>query len=203
MPRKPLPPVTRIFSFMGASYKRSGSEASASAVLLAGGVVVIPTDTVYGLAAHPDFPAAVARLSKIKGRVVSKPIALLAADMAAVECYGAVVSRRARELAECFWPGALTLVLPCGEGYEGFRVPNHEKTRELLRDCGGILRVTSANLSGEMPAASAVAVLRSVGLEADLVVDGGVCGSGVASSVVKVERDGSVAILREGAVKIE
>ena len=81
-----------------------------AAVLLAGGVAVIPTDTVYGLAAHPAFPAAVERLYTIKGREAKKPIALLASDAEAVERFGFPLTGRARELVR-FWPGALTLVI--------------------------------------------------------------------------------------------
>jgi L-threonylcarbamoyladenylate synthase len=169
-------------------------------VLLAGGVVVIPTDTVYGIAAHPGRAAAVERIQAIKGRPAGKPIALLAADLAAVRAFGASLPSAACRLADAFWPGALTLVLPCRGVDEGFRVPDHDAVRGLLAACGGTLRVTSANLSGAMPAVSAVEALRDVGLEADLVVDGGICPGGVASSVVRVGTDGTVAVLREGAI---
>lgn len=172
----------------------------AADLLRAGGVVIIPTDTVYGIAAHPACAGAVARICMIKGRPTGKPIALLAADLASVLACGAMLPPAARCLAERFWPGALTLVLTCGGGEEGFRVPDHSATRRLLAACGGTLRVTSANLSGSMPAVSAVEALRDVGLEADMVIDGGVCPGGVASSVVRVCPDGNVEILREGAI---
>jgi L-threonylcarbamoyladenylate synthase len=199
----------------------AASELHAKAVrlLCGGGVAILPTDTVYGIAAHPKCEAAVDRIRTIKGRPSGKPIALLAADMAAVLAFGAALPPAARRLADAFWPGALTLVLPCGGGGgvgggvsgidvgvgggyvgEGFRVPDHDATRRLLADCGGTLRVTSANLSGAMPAVSAVEALRDVGLEADLVIDGGVCPGGVASSVVRVASGGAVAVLREGAI---
>ena len=166
----------------------------AERVLKAGGVVVIPTDTVYGLAAHPAFPAAVERLYTIKGREAMKPIALLAADVASVQAFGYTVPA---DLA-ALWPGALTVVV----GSEGFRIPNHAWTRELLRRCGGVLRVTSANLSGRRPATDAPQALADVGLSADLVVDDGVSPGGVASTVVRVCDDGSREILREGAIKL-
>lgn len=172
----------------------------AARVLCGGGVVLIPTDTVYGIAAHPGCAAAVGRICTIKGRPTGKPIALLAADMGAVRAFGAELPPVACRLAEAFWPGALTLVLPCGETDEGFRVPDHGAVRGLLAACGGTLRVTSANLSGAMPAVSAVEALRDVGLEADTVVDGGVCPGGVASSVVRVGADGAVTVLRDGAI---
>jgi L-threonylcarbamoyladenylate synthase len=174
--------------------------ATAARLLRAGGVVVIPTDTVYGIAAHPECASAVARICTLKGRPTGKPIALLASDAAAVTAFGATFPPPAQRLAAAYWPGALTLVLPCGETCEGFRVPNHDATRSLLAACGGTLRVTSANLSGAMPAVSAVDALRDVGLDADLVIDGGVSPGGVASTVVKVDADGAVAVLREGAI---
>jgi len=175
----------------------------AAAQLLAGGVVVIPTDTVYGLAAHPTQAAAVQRLYTIKGRPENKPIALLAADTNAITRFGARLSPVAEKLATAFWPGALTLVLACAQGPdEGFRVPAHEWTRTLLAACGGVLRVTSANLSGSMPAVRAVAALQSAGLAADLVIDDGDSPGGVASTVVRVIED-RVAILRAGAISEE
>ena len=174
--------------------------AEAARLLRDGGVAIIPTDTVYGIAAHPGCADAVERIRMIKGRPTGKPIALLAADMEAVRAFGATLPPAAERLARAFWPGALTLVLPCGETEEGFRVPDHDAVRELLAACGGTLRVTSANLSGAMPAVSAVEALRDVGLEADTVIDGGVCPGGVASSVVRVGADGVVTILRDGAI---
>ena len=177
--------------------------AEAARLLREGGVAIIPTDTVYGIAAHPGCADAVERIRMIKGRPTGKPIALLAADMEAVRAFGATLPPAAERLAGAFWPGALTLVLPCGEIEEGFRVPDHDAVRGLLAACGGTLRVTSANLSGAMPAVSAVEALRDVGLEADTVIDGGVCPGGVASSVVRVGADGAVAILRDGAIPAE
>jgi L-threonylcarbamoyladenylate synthase len=174
--------------------------ATAVRLLRAGGVAVIPTDTVYGIAAHPGCASAVARIGAIKGRPTGKPIALLAADANAAAAFGATFPPAAQRLAAAFWPGALTLVLPCGSAYEGFRVPDHEATRSLLAACGGTLRVTSANLSGAMPAISAAEALKDVGLEADLVIDGGVSPGGVASTVVKVEPDNTLTVLREGAI---
>ena len=170
----------------------------AAEVLNGGGVAVIPTDTVYGLAARPDFAEAVDRLYTIKGREAKKPIALLASDVAAIELFGYPIEGKARELAEKHWPGALTLVV----GKEGFRIPDHAETRELIAACGGVLRVTSANLSGRRPATDAPQALRDVGLSADYVVDDGVSPGGVPSTVVRVRDDGSIEVLREGAIRL-
>ncbi len=184
----------------------------AASVLTRGGVVVIPTDTVYGLAAHPDFPAAVERLYTIKGREAKKPIALLAADADAAHRFGAEFPPRAAALAAAHWPGALTLVLPMSPSslraaevrgnLEGFRVPDHDWTRRLLAACGGVLRVTSANLSGQRPATDAPQALADVGLSADLVVDDGVSPGGTPSTVVRVSPDNTLTILRDGGVVI-
>ncbi|MBQ6137870.1 MAG: Sua5/YciO/YrdC/YwlC family protein, partial [Kiritimatiellae bacterium] len=95
------------------------------------------------------------------------------------------------------WPGGLTSV--CGG--EGYRVPDHEWTRRLIARCGGLLRVTSANMSGRRPATDAEAALADVGLSADIVVDGGVSPGGVASTVVRVD-GGRVEVLRQGGVKV-
>lgn len=178
--------------------------AEVAAVLMAGGVAVIPTDTVYGLAAHPACSAAVDRLYAIKGREARKPIALLASDSASVAAFlGRPLPSSARRLADEFWPGALTLVLPVdGGAYEGIRVPDHEWTRKLLAACGGTLRVTSANLSGGRPAVDAAEALADVGLSADLVVDDGPSPGGVASAVVKVDSNDTCAILRAGSLPL-
>ena len=166
----------------------AGLEETAS-VLLAGGVAVIPTDTVYGLAAHPARLDAVDRLYTIKGREAKKPIALLASGPEATPVKSPLTAH---------WPGGLTIVY---EG-EGYRVPDHDWTRRLIAKCGGLLRVTSANLSGRRAATDAPQALADVGLSADVVVDDGVSPGGVPSTVVRVSSDGSTEILRAGGVKI-
>ena len=177
---------------------KENAYSEAAGILNGGGVAVIPTDTVYGLAARPDFPAAVERLYTIKGREEGKPIALLASDLGAVERFCGRLEGRARKLALQYWPGALTLVV----GGEGFRVPAHEKTRRLIAECGGLLRVTSANISGRAPAADARRAFAEVGLTADCLIDDGISPGGVPSTVVRVQPDGSLEILRQGAVDI-
>lgn len=172
--------------------------AQAVKVLNQGGVVVIPTDTVYGLAARPDCASAVDRLYTIKGRELRKPIALLVSDLEVLARLGYPLKGRARELAERYWPGGLTLVI----GKEGFRMPDHAETRELIAACGGALRVTSANLSGQRPATDAPQALKDVGLSADYVIDDGLSPGGIPSTVVRVGEDGSIDVLREGAIKI-
>ena len=179
----------------------------AAAVLNGGGVAVIPTDTVYGLAARPSFPEAVERLYSIKGREKRKKIALLAADVAAVEMFGCPLPPKARELAEKYWPGALTIIIRKKSGLPanltsndliGLRIPDHKFTRELIR-LTGPLAVTSANVSGRTPAKSVTEFGDMLSSRLDLIIDDGPSLGGVPSSVINCETDPAV-ILREGAI---
>lgn len=174
------------------------SVAEAVAVLKRGGLVVFPTDTVYGVAADQRVAGAVQRLCRAKGRDAAKPIPLLAACIEDVERFGVVAGPVERKLAAAFWPGPLTLVLKAGAGTEGFRVPDCDVALALLRQTG-VLRVTSANLSGEPPALTAGEAVAALGDSVDLVLDGGLVRGGVPSSVVKVV-DGRIEMLREGAI---
>jgi len=175
----------------------------AATLLAQGRLVIIPTDTVYGVAADARLPEAVALLYRAKRRPRDKAIPLLAADMDAVLCYGGLPGVEERRLAERFWPGPLTLVLPvAGRGEsrtEGFRVPDDEVTRALLRAAGGVLRATSANRSGDPPALTADAAAAALGDTVALVLDDGPARAGVPSSVARIT-DGEVSVLREGAL---
>lgn len=167
---------------------------AAAAALLSGGLAIIPTDTVYGLAAHPDFPAAERRLYEAKRRNPSKPIAFLSSGLSAIERAAGPLHGEAAALAARFWPGPLTIVA----GKEAFRIPDCEWTRKLLALCGGLLRVTSANISGRpAPVCVDEAAEQLDGL-AELAVDGGRCPGGVASAVVRPSDDGKIEILRNG-----
>ena len=188
----------------------------AADILRNGGVAIIPTDTVYGLAAHPGHPEAVARLQTIKARENPKPVALLIDAPETLARFFQTSSNPqipkspnlqipnlppiAQTLAKRYWPGALTLVLETPNGTEGFRVPNHAFCRALLARCGGALRVTSANLTGQMPATSAAEALAALGLTADLLVDDGPSPGGLASTVLRIAADNTPALLREGAI---
>lgn len=167
-------------------------------LLKGGGIVVIPTDTVYGLAAHPAQAAACAKLQTIKGRDPTKPIALLIANLSVLQTLGLSWSTTADTLARAFWPGPLTLVVPCGDTYEGLRMPAHALLQQLLLACGGALRVTSANLSNTAPALTARAAFHALGAYADLILDDGPSPGDTASSVVKISATGDLTILREG-----
>ncbi|MBL7076721.1 MAG: threonylcarbamoyl-AMP synthase [Kiritimatiellae bacterium] len=174
---------------------------AAAAALRAGRLVVAPTDTVYGVCAHPDQPDAIERLFVVKGRPETKPIPLLLADAAAVEVIGAELSGAEQRLVDTFWPGPLTLIVDTPNGTEGVRVPNHDDMRALLRAAGGVLRVTSANLSGEPPALTADQAREPLGDRVAMILDGGPVRGGVPSSVVRVS-GGKLDVLREGALSV-
>jgi len=185
---------------------------TAAAALAAGRIVGLPTETVYGLAVLP-LAEPLAAVIAAKRRPPDKGIALLLDGIDQVSGL-VVVPAVARELASRFWPGPLTLVLPLREGVAlpdsltgatgclGVRVPDHPVPRALARRLGP-LAVTSANVSGRPEATTAGELLASVGASLAVVIDAGpIAGGGIASSVVSVGRDGSLTLLRSGAVDI-
>lgn len=182
-------------------FNEAGIERAAG-LLTRGGVVIVPTETVYGVACHPDFPEALERIRAMKHRDRDKPFQLLAADIATVWADGALHSPEA-ERAAAHWPGALTLVLPTGKGTtEGYRVPDLPLLRRLIALCGGLLRCTSVNLSGEPPAKDVREAMAALGGAVDLVLDGGPAQLGVASTVAALSPEGRLAVLRQGSVHL-
>ena len=161
-------------------------------------MIILPTETVYGLAAL-DRPEAEEAIYRAKARDPRKPIPLLAADVDAVERFGARITPRARRVAERYWPGALTLVLPVNDRWEGFRVPDHAVARAVAEAAGGILRVTSANLSGAPAALTADQAGEALGGRVALILDAGPCRWRQASTVVKAGDDPWI-LLREGVI---
>lgn len=168
---------------------------------------MVPTDTIYGLAALPTVPGAVDRLFALKGRPADMPIAVLVAAVEQVEAL-AELSDIARRLAEAFWPGPLTMVLPRKAGVDlplgephttiGVRWPDHPLIRALAADVGP-LATTSANRTGEpTPLTAAEAAAAALTGPVGAVLDGGPC-AGVASTVVDLT-DPEVPVLREGGI---
>jgi len=173
--------------------------AEALTALRCGELVIVPTETVYGLAADDRNPAALEKLFEAKGRPKDKPIALLAAGVDELERHGAQLPPAARRLAATFWPGPLTLVLDSPAGWLGFRIPDHPVMLALLRGWGGVLAVTSANRSGEPPATTAAVALAALEPFVALALDAGPAAGGVPSTVVKVDGE-RMEILRAGAL---
>lgn len=178
-----------------------------AAALRAGQVAIIPTDTVYGIAAALDRPDAIEQLYDIKGRPDDKPIPVLVDGMDSALRLSCDFPPAARELAAAFWPGALTIVVRAREGLPerclgpggtvGLRMPDHPAALDLIRRCGGALAVTSANRSGQPETTSAAEARRALGI--DLVLDAGETPGGVASTVVDVTGE-KPRILRSGAI---
>lgn len=173
----------------------------AAEFLRAGELVIVPTETVYGVAARADSPAALARLYAAKGRDEAKRIALFADGIETVRAAGATVDDGARRLAAAFWPGPLTLVLPnAAGGWDGFRCPDHPVALAWLRDLGGVAAaVTSANRSGEPAARTAQEAWAALQPHVTLALDAGPAPGGQASTVVRVGA-GFLEILREGPI---
>ncbi|MCW5876284.1 MAG: threonylcarbamoyl-AMP synthase [Anaerolineales bacterium] len=174
-------------------------------VLAAGGAVAFPTDTVYGLGALAFDPAGIARLYAVKDRAQTKAIALLLGGAGDLPQVAAAVSPAAQRLAERFWPGPLTLVLPRRSELPaelspndtiGLRVPDHPAALALLA-AAGPLAVTSANLSGGADTLDADAVLAQLGGRIELVLDGGPAPGGQPSTVVDLSEP-APRILRPG-----
>ncbi|MFH0907266.1 MAG: L-threonylcarbamoyladenylate synthase [bacterium] len=167
--------------------------------LARGELVIVPTETVYGLAADPRNAGAMQRLFEAKGRSRVKPVTLMAADVRQVTRHGGILRPAAKALADAYWPGPLTLVLPTGDGTDGFRIPGYAVTLELLRKAGTVLAVTSANASGDPPAQTAAEAVRVLGSWVTVALDAGPSPGGVPSTVVRVVGE-TVEILRAGAI---
>jgi tRNA threonylcarbamoyl adenosine modification protein (Sua5/YciO/YrdC/YwlC family) len=136
-------------------------------------------------------------------RDAGKPLQLLISGIDVIEDMGFELSVVERRLAEKFWPGGLTLIVGHDGRSEGFRVPDSEIALQIVKRVGGALRSTSANSSGEPAALTADEAVEYLGDVVSVVLDGGPVVGGVASSVVRVDDNGVVEVLREGAVAKE
>ena len=167
-------------------------------VLLAGGLVIVPTETVYGIACDPAVPGAMEKLIAAKGRDGDKPIARLAADGEQVKAAAKHWNGGLEALAAKWWPGPLTLIVETSNDWTGYRVPDHAAAVELAKLCGRTLALTSANLSGEPDTKTAQEATGSV--EADLALDSGPSAAeAIPSTVIKVDQN-QIVCLREGRV---
>ncbi len=184
----------------------------ALALLRAGGVVAVPTETVYGLAADARNPDAVRRIFAIKGRPADHPLIVHIASAGAMTDWARDIPEAAWRLARAFWPGPLTLILwrwpevpdvvTGGQDTVGLRVPDHPLTLELLRRFGGGLAAPSANRFGRISPTRPEHVVDELGEAVDLILDGGPCGVGVESTIVDLT-GGTPAVLRPGGIPLE
>lgn len=176
-----------------------------------GGLVAVPTETVYGLAARADSAEAVAAIYRAKGRPDFNPLIVHVTGIDHAETL-AVLDDRARRLAEAFWPGALTMVLPlrpdariaaavtAGLPTVALRCPAHPVMQAVLAQSGLALAAPSANRSGAISPTTAQHVAQSLGERVDLILDGGACSAGVESTIVALREGGAWQILRPGPV---
>ncbi len=186
--------------------------ADAAAIIAAGGCVATPTETVYGLAADATNAEAVAGIYAAKGRPSFNPLIVHVADRRAAEAI-AMFDRDARALADAFWPGPLTLVLPlrpdapiaglvtAGLSTVAIRVPQHRAMQALLAACGKPLAAPSANASGSISPTRAAHVAASLGDRIPLIIDDGATSGGIESTIVAVGPQPR--LLRPGPVSAE
>jgi len=175
-------------------------------------VVAFPTETVYGLGAHAEQPAAIARVFAIKGRPSGHPLIVHGADHDVLDRYARGAGRDAWRLAEAFWPGPLTLVVPRsgavpdavtgGRETVGLRVPDQPLALEMLRAVGAGVAAPSANVFGRTSPTTAAHVVSDLGDQVDLILDGGPCAVGVESTILDLSGD-QPTILRAGGVSAD
>jgi len=170
-----------------------------------GGVIVLPTETVYGLACRWDDAAARERIYALKRRPSNKLLQMLAADLPQAAAFGVAVTPPLERLAAAFWPGPLTAVAPATGAWPtiGLRLPDHPFVQALLREGGLALAATSANLSGEPPATTLADAIVHLDGAPDLAIDGGAISvtGGRASTVVSLLNE-TPALLREGTLSL-
>lgn len=190
----------------------NGALRQAGALLRAGEVVGMPTETVYGLAANALNGAAVAKIFLAKGRPQDNPLIVHIADKEQLSTLARMVPESARKLADAFWPGPLTIILPkaacipdevsAGLDTVGIRLPSHPVARALIREAGVPLAAPSANLSGRPSTTTSGHVMEDLGGKIPAIVEGGPCAVGVESTVVSLA--GNVPrLLRPGGVSLE
>ncbi|WP_395329733.1 L-threonylcarbamoyladenylate synthase [Novosphingobium sp. BL-8H] len=189
----------------------SAGLARAAELLRENGLVAIPTETVYGLSARADRDESVAAIYRAKGRPSFNPLIVHVADLESGRRI-AHFDDRALALAEAFWPGALTMVLPLADGADiapavtaglptvALRCPAHPVMREVIARAGLPLAAPSANRSGGVSPTTAEHVVASLGDGIDAVVDGGACEAGLESTIVALRQDGRWQVLRPGPI---
>jgi L-threonylcarbamoyladenylate synthase len=187
------------------------SIARGAEILRAGGLVVFPTETVYGVGADATNPLAVARIFAAKGRPHFNPLISHVLGLREAERHAALHAH-ARALAEQFWPGPLTIVAPrrtdspvaelacAGLATIALRAPAHPMARELLSAFGGPVVAPSANRSGHVSATTAEHARADLGDAVDLILDGGPSTVGVESTIVAIDAEGRATLLRSGAI---
>jgi len=189
-----------------------GAVACAVEALCRGELVAFPTDTVYGVGCDPWNTEAIVALYEAKRRARSMPIPVLLASAEAAHAVAGALPAGYEELSQAFWPGGLTLVVPklpnvpssltAGGDSVAVRLPDHAVIRTLAAGIGGCLAATSANRSGKPAAVEAESALGALEGAVTVLLDGGHCPGGVASTVVDLTSD-PPRVLRQGAIAYE
>lgn len=166
-------------------------------ILKSGGLVILPTETVYGIACDPENNTAMNRLQETKGRDPNKPISRLASSINQVKELCINWNDMLEKLCTYYWPGPLTLVLETYKGWVGFRVPNHQVPLALCDQFEGLLALTSANFSGD---SDSITADEAASISADIIIDGGLSSNkALPSSVIKIHNN-YIECLREGSI---
>ncbi|MBN1794887.1 MAG: threonylcarbamoyl-AMP synthase [Candidatus Omnitrophica bacterium] len=174
----------------------------AASILEEGGLIIFPTETVYGLAVLVDNQPAVEKLYQLKNRSFDKPLTLHIHDRAAVEEIIDTIPPCAQELMGRYWPGPLTIVMLAGDGGKvGFRMPRNVIAREIIGATAGLIGATSANVSGAVPPLTVSDIPQRLLDDVDLVIDGGRTEYDGASTIVDVS-NGTPVIVRQGPITI-
>ena len=189
-----------------------GAIAQAGALLVSGQVVGIPTETVYGLGANALDGTAVQKIFAAKGRPYDNPLIVHIADLAQIYSLTTEVPEAALRLAEAYWPGPMTIILPkascipqevsAGLDTVGIRLPSHPIARAVIRAAGVPIAAPSANLSGRPSTTTAAHVMEDMNGKIAAVVDGGSCAVGVESTVVSLTGE-TPRLLRPGGISLE
>lgn len=199
-----MPEIVNLFNSYELAIERSIE------VLNKGGLIVFPTDTVYGLASKYDETEAIQRIYQVKGRDQTKALAVLIGNSDQAELIAESISKTASKLMKKFWPGALTIVVQkrldlksplSTDNSIGIRIPNDNFVRALSNKIGP-LATTSANLSGFPNTKNIFEVIDQIGNFVDLIIDGGECSGGIPSTVVD-SREEEIKILRVGSISKE
>ncbi len=196
-------------------HEKIGSDVTYAAHLIKEGkLVAIPTETVYGLAADAKNPNAIAKVFEVKGRPPSNPLIIHLSSYIAISDWAIDIPKEAFQLAECFWPGPLTLVLnrhpevpkivTANQETVALRVPNHKITLELLREFKGGLAAPSANRSGRISPTQSSHVQEDLGDAVEYILEGGRCELGIESTILYLPQNVSdknpARILRHGSI---
>ena len=179
-----------------------------------GGVCILPTDTYYSLSVVADKPYAINNLFEIKERDLSKPVPILISSLLDIEKYCDISYEPLQKLANSFWPGPLTIVLPLindfpkeinnGSGFLGVRVPDHSFTQKIIESLGKPITGTSANISNVAPTKDINEIKQTFNKKVSIIADIDCGPENLSSTVIKIDNNKSgIDILREGPVSLE